>query len=305
MPLRNDRGEWRLTPRKVSAYVARNAIGWSLRASYAVTNRFGRRSLTSQLTSGVVSLTTYGHRLRTVHIAIESIAAGRLRPSRIILWVDEEQYEAALRLPALRRLVGRGLELRRADSQLRSHKKYFHFVHDSELAVRPLVIADDDLLYPRGWYADLWDRFQESNASAVISAWVKRPAAAGDGLTSYGSWPTVRDTSLRRGNYFMGGSGTIFPVDFNRMLALEGDRFMGIAPTSDDAWLNNCAHRAGLLIGQSTEGPVPTRAVPGTQGRTLGRENLGGAGTDAQLMSLYQSMDVVQLLDHEAPPTRD
>ena len=38
----------------------------------------------------VVSLTTYGTRSRKAYLAIESIAQGRLRPSRLILWIDDE-----------------------------------------------------------------------------------------------------------------------------------------------------------------------------------------------------------------------
>lgn len=264
-----------------------------------MTNRLTRTPITSSQTNGVVSLTTYGRRLRTAHIAIESIAAGSLRPSAIILWVDAEQFEAAGRLPALQRLVRRGLELRTADAKLRSHKKYFHFVHDSKLSENPLIIADDDLLYPRTWFSNLWNRFSACGGSAVISSWVKQPVAVDSKLAPYESWDTAADTKLRRSNYFMGGSGTIFPVSFNRILAAEEDRFMSIAPTSDDAWLNSCAHRAGLLIGQSTEVALPIRAVPGTQARTLGRENLSGSGTNSQLSRLYKSEDLLVLFHSE------
>ncbi|WP_158863005.1 hypothetical protein [Leifsonia sp. AG29] len=255
----------------------------------------GRRPITGDGTNGVVSLTTYGRRLRTVHIAVESIAAGHLLPSAIILWVDAEQFELATRLPPLQRLRARGLELRVADSELRSHKKYFHFVQDPSLSAKPLVIADDDLLYPRTWYADLWDRFTQANGSAVISAWVKRPGVADGRLTPYESWPNATDTTLMRGNYFMGGSGTIFPIAFNGTLAAEGDRFLSIAPTSDDAWLNSRTHRAGLLVGQSTSESLPIRVIPGTQARTLGRENLGSSGTNWQLTRLYESEDLSHL----------
>ncbi|NEN05453.1 hypothetical protein G3T36_06175 [Diaminobutyricibacter tongyongensis] len=223
-----------------------------------------------------------------------------MRPSRIILWVDTEQYEAAGQLPTLKRLVGRGLELRSANASLRSHKKYFHFVHDSELSARPLIIADDDLLYPHTWYRDLWEGFTASGRSAVISAWVKRPAVADSKLIPYEDWPTAHDTILRRENYFMGGSGTVFPVSFNHVLATDGDRFLSVAPTSDDAWLNNRAHRVGLLIGQSTEGAVPIRAIPGTQAQKLSNENLGTSGTNAQLAKLYESDDLLRLWNPEA-----
>src|SRR5580698_9444674 len=39
----------------------------------------------------VVSLTTFGPRLETVHLTIESIGAGALLPSRLILWIQDSQ----------------------------------------------------------------------------------------------------------------------------------------------------------------------------------------------------------------------
>lgn len=46
----------------------------------------------------IVSLTSYGERVAISYLAIESILKGRLRPSRIILWVDDE--ETVEHLPA-------------------------------------------------------------------------------------------------------------------------------------------------------------------------------------------------------------
>ena len=73
-------------------------------------NIYGRAAITKP-EGPVVSLTTYGARLRTVCLAIESIARGRVLPSRIILWIDDKSVIGNLP-PAIRRLVQRGLEVR-------------------------------------------------------------------------------------------------------------------------------------------------------------------------------------------------
>src|ERR1700722_2404094 len=51
-------------------------------------NRYRCTPITGN-TGPVVSLTTYGKRIGTVFLAIESIGRGRVLPSRLILWVDE------------------------------------------------------------------------------------------------------------------------------------------------------------------------------------------------------------------------
>src|ERR1700683_4292999 len=60
----------------------------------------------------VLSLTTYGRRIDTVYLTIESIANGSLLPSRLILWVDDE-VALENRPRSLRRLQERGLEIER------------------------------------------------------------------------------------------------------------------------------------------------------------------------------------------------
>ena len=54
-------------------------------------NRLGRSPVATGGPGVVVSMTTYGKRVRTVHLAIESIARGAVRPARLILWLDEPE----------------------------------------------------------------------------------------------------------------------------------------------------------------------------------------------------------------------
>src|ERR1700736_1159595 len=59
----------------------------------------------------VVSVTTYGKRIESAYLALESIADGSVLPSRMILWLDES--EKLKNLPhSLRRLEDRGLEIK-------------------------------------------------------------------------------------------------------------------------------------------------------------------------------------------------
>ena len=102
----------------------------------------------------IVSLTSYGPRIATVAHAVESIAAGRARPRRLILWLDDAaRYQT--RPAALRRLEARGLEIL-LTTDWGPHKKYFPALPIASAASLPLVTADDDILYPRFWLTRLW-----------------------------------------------------------------------------------------------------------------------------------------------------
>jgi hypothetical protein len=67
---------------------------------------------TSVVSAGgpVVSLTSHGRRVETVYLTVESIGQGRLLPSRLILWLDDEAMFQNLP-ESLLRLRCRGLEI--------------------------------------------------------------------------------------------------------------------------------------------------------------------------------------------------
>jgi hypothetical protein len=101
----------------------------------------------------VVSLTTHTSRAKFAHFAIESIAAGVVRPSQLILWIDDNALFQSLP-KTLKRLQKRGLNVRLCKSY-GPHSKYYPYVADTDIFDSPLVIADDDVLYPRYWLRSL------------------------------------------------------------------------------------------------------------------------------------------------------
>jgi hypothetical protein len=122
-------------------------------------NRFSSRPV---IASGgpIVSLTTYGVRIRSVYLTIESIAAASFLPSRFILWLDDPG--AFSDLPdTLKRLQLRGLEVRLTDN-LGPHTKYYPTLGVMQDLNQPVVTADDDHLYTRSWLWRLMDAYREN-----------------------------------------------------------------------------------------------------------------------------------------------
>ena len=103
----------------------------------------------------VVSMTSYGNRIRTVYLTIESIGQGDVLPSRLILWLDDRSQFDHL-LPSLIRLKHRGLEVKFCPNY-GPHKKYYPYVESHGSFNVPLVTADDDVLYPKDWLKCLLD----------------------------------------------------------------------------------------------------------------------------------------------------
>jgi hypothetical protein len=241
----------------------------------------------------VVSLTSYGKRIRTAYLAIESIARGDLRPSRLILWLDDRS--AFNNPPAtIRRLMQRGLEVRLCDNY-GPHSKYYPYLQSLETFECPLVTADDDILYPAYWLKRLFNAFQaEPGVIHCHNAHVHTVTDKGIALYAEGSpcWST--EASFR--NLALGFSGVIYPPLFLDILKKADKGFERCCLTADDVWLHVQALRAGYKVRQVGSKPVYFPPIPGTQTEAVSKKNLRG-GNDRQMQAIYSGKDIWTMLE--------
>lgn len=285
-------------PVSVPRRVVRRArkLGKRLRAACAVAYLSVRNLVARGPVTGsapvVVSLTSYGDRIRTVSLGVESIARGTVRPQRLVLWLQSPEEMAAC--PAsLRRLERRGLEIRAA-SNYGPHTKYYPYVSSTPRHTVPLVTADDDIVYPPKWLALLVDA-GERHPGTVSAHRVSIMGIEGDQVSGYATWPRARDTAVRAGNFATGVSGVIYPPAMLEALRLHGDGFLNSCPRADDIWLKWVALGAGIPVRQI--GPVPRHfpIIPGSQGQTLMSTNVGENQNDHCIRGLFSAEDVAAL----------
>lgn len=96
----------------------------------------------------VVSLTTYPARVKTVWLTIASLLNQSYKPSKVLLYLSNEQFPDGLKgLPKkLLNLQNRGLEIVMVDGDLKPHKKYYYAFRDYKDKL--VITADDDIFYP-------------------------------------------------------------------------------------------------------------------------------------------------------------
>lgn len=282
---------------RVGRRLARCCAGAAARlrtARFAVVARLGRAPVTDPTVPAVVSLTTFGARTRRVHITIESIARGSERPGRLVLWLDPDTDPGSL--PAsIRRLVRRGLEVERSPWAIGPHKKYLPVVSEPTPPRRPLVTADDDVLYPRRWLADL--RAAAATTPHDVVAHRVRDVvldASGD-IAPYDTWPLARSTSAAPRRFPTGSSGVLYPVAVQLRLRELGRAFESCCPRADDLWLHHTALTSGVLARQVRRRARTFLEVPGTQAEALHRENTAQNGNDVQVARTYSPAAVAVL----------
>lgn len=261
------------------------------RAALEVRSRIARSSLVGP-DGPVVSMTTYGARASTVHVTVESIGRGSVRPSRLVLWVDDPRLHADPP-PGVRRAMARGLELRLTDN-LGPHTKYYPYVASAPELDRPLVTADDDIMYPRHWLAALVEAHR-ATPDEVCAFRAHLVLVDGARLAPYASWPPCRQSTASPRAFATGVSGVLYPVAMQQALRERGDAFLEVTRRNDDVWLHWVALRAGIGVRQI--GPVPRHfaVVPRSQAGGLLQENLAGAANDGFLAALYEADDVERI----------
>lgn len=235
----------------------------------------------------VISLTTYGFRTKFVHLAIESIARGTVRPGRLILWLDETESIASPP-KALRRLASRGLEIKPCPNY-GPHKKYYPYVESltAGRSPEPLVIVDDDFIYPRNWLQGLLDSYSEYPDS--VSCTRAHEFQIDDAPRPYSGWPACSSDRPSYKTFATGVGGVLYPPSVQLAIKSHGRTFEACAPRADDVWLHYVAVSSGKKVRQVH--PVPLdlefKILPFGQKTSLQTDNVGLAENDKQIAKTY------------------
>jgi hypothetical protein len=252
-----------------------------------------RESTTPVVSLGgpIVSLTSYGTRVETTYLAIESIASGSLLPSELILWLDEEERYRFLP-GTLERLTKRGLAIRLCKNY-GPHKKYYPYVHSQEKFELPLVTADDDVLYPEDWLLTLNAAFLR-DPSVVHGYRARVISFQGDRMAPYAEWPLCGSAKPSWRHFLNGTSGVIYPPRLLMALKEAGSRFEELCPKADDVWLHVNALRAGFKVQQIRAGALHFPLIPESQRNALFFDNIA-SGNDMQILKTYTQTDLQAL----------
>lgn len=211
-----------------------------LKALYDIRIRKAIRLSAQQDTSVIVSITSYGKRVnRSVVYTIYSLIQQTIRPERIVLWLNEQEF-CAENLPGnLRFLCNYGLEVRYA-KDIRSYTKIIHAL--SEFADKHIITVDDDVYYGRLLVQELIEAHNK-HPQTIITNYAKVPTTdIHSKLEPYIKWPEYYHASAGLSYdsaklFPLGVGGVFYPSHvFDEEVKNEAV-FTRLCPNADDVWL--------------------------------------------------------------------
>ena len=199
--------------------------------------------------SVVVSLTSYGDRVgKCVVYTAYSLLAQSVRPSRVVLWLDQSRFNDHNIPRSLRFLCSYGLEIRYC-KDIRSYTKIIYSLRN--FPDKHIITADDDLYYTSDFVKEFVEAHRE-HPQSIITAWARIPVVRADGqLAPYREWPEVKNVTAGysydgRRLLPLGVGGVFYPSHVFDDEVLNESVFLSLCPKADDIWLYVMGLRRGV-----------------------------------------------------------
>ena len=219
--------------REIDRYVKKNIITESHRASamlnnQSIVNNYPRNQKI------VVSLTTFGKRIDSVYITIESIARQTLKPDIVILWLAENEFNKKTIPITLRKFQERGLTI----SFYRPIGPYKKLIPTLKKYPDEIIITiDDDMIYPNTLIEKLIKNHEKypdcicCNQARIITL------GKNNNPKPYSKWTRTLQCESPAYEYIPIGVGGVlyFPGCFDSSVTDEA-LFRKLSPTNDDLW---------------------------------------------------------------------
>ena len=193
-----------------------------------------------QDTSVIVSLTSHGKRVRGSAVyAVYSLLRQDVRAERIVLWLDEQEYDKHKLPAALRMMCRYGLEVR----YVRDIGPYTKIIPAlTAFPEKQVITADDDIYYTRNFVLEFTEAHRQ-HPHAIITGYGKTLTKDADGqLAPYDHWPEYHHVGSgfsydHKLLFPLGWAGVLYPSHVFDDEVTNEAVFTALCPRADDIWL--------------------------------------------------------------------
>ena len=236
----------------------------------------------------IISLTTYGKRINTVYLTIESLFQQICRANKIILWLDEEEFSMKNIPFSLKKLIKRGLEIKFCKN-IRSYKKLIPTLkyYPNEI----IITVDDDYVYPNDFINNFLDEYNK-NKDIIYYYCGNKIKFKNKKIEKYINWERYSENKeISLLNFPVGVGGVLYPPNCFHKDILKEELFMELSPYGDDIWFKAMT----LLVDKKCKqvdffGKFEEKFFPidGTQEDTLTQKNVDGGKNDEQIKKVFE-----------------
>lgn len=249
--------------------------------------------LSTNCYNGLISITSYGIRVQTVHHTILSLLCQSVLPKKIILWLAEDEFNLAELPKSLVALQQYGLEIVFCQD-IRSYKKLIPTLKTYPNTT--IVTFDDDIIYPVDHLEKLLVTHKQF-PEVVICHRAHRIIKDEQGqVVDYLKWQFDVAEHLPAKDIFpVGIGGVLYPANCFDEEVLNDTAFMNLAPSADDLWFKTMTIKHGTLA-KVIDNPMPYLdylQIPLTQAQSLWQNNQ--ANNSVQLQAILKAYPQVEL----------
>ena len=230
----------------------------------------------------IVSLTTYSKRIKNVFLAIESIFEQEVKPDKIVLWLDKDEFTIDSLPKTLKKQIKQGLEV----DFYHNIKSYKKIVPSLKKYPNDIIITiDDDILYKKDCIKNLYSSYL-NNKNAVHCNYLFK-------FLNEKLLPTAGIKDIKYlFNYIGTGGGALFPPHILPSDILDEELFMKLAPIHDDLFISVLLYEQNTKIINVNKDYlyytklIQKRMILNTQSIGLFNENYFKNKTKTQLINL-------------------
>ncbi len=189
----------------------------------------------------IVSLTSYGRRVKTnvVYYTLVSLLRQKVQPSKIVLWLAEDEWNDNNIPDKLSSLKEKGIEISYC-KDIRSYKKLIPTF--TKYPGSNVMTVDDDVIYSSDTLSTMLNT--HNNYKEDILCYVSRNPDIIDGLPQgYGHWKEFMRNEEGYLLFPVGYGGTFYPKGALHEDVCDERLFMSLCPMADDVWFWFCGIR--------------------------------------------------------------
>ncbi len=182
----------------------------------------------------IVSLTTHGDRIHSVHLAIESIARQTIKPDAVVLWLAEDKFSDHTLPVNIKQQQASGLSVKYCED-IRSYKKLIYTLKEYPDDV--IITVDDDCIYPPDMIERLVGAHQRYPDTICCNLARRMTLGNNNRFLKYNEWKYLVNANVPSFNVLPIGVGGIlyFPGCFDVEVFNE-KVFNELCAYADDIW---------------------------------------------------------------------